>query len=176
MGLNQINLRAIFANIFNVDSMYIIPKMGVWFNPQSMLPTATKPLTWIAYKILSNKPVTVPWFNFETVTVGQTSSLHNFAKTYKIATVDLQFVGTRAESLANGISFWLLRDDVKIQLETVSGKLMADDWEVKTADFFQDGNNNILSYNVRIRIMWLDAIQTTHELAEGVELTQGEII
>ena len=132
-------------------------------------------MTWIAYRILDNDPITIPFGSTEEITVDNKTVNVNRINTYKIANIALQFVGTRAEDLAGSIAFWLQRQTVKDQFATVGGILMADEMKVHTNDFFQDGNNKILSYNVRIRVLWLNKIQTTNEIAEGVDLEGGEV-
>jgi hypothetical protein len=71
MELTNSSLRTILANIFGIDEEYIVPKQANFFNPQSMLPTAEKPKTWIAYKIASNTPVTLPSYEDDTIEVEE---------------------------------------------------------------------------------------------------------
>ena len=166
--LNNKTLRPILASCFGVDEKYIIPKQGNWFNPQSMLPTAEKPLTWIAYKILSNTPMVIPYYSdcVEGVPV-------NYVNVPKVATIQLQFVGTISEELANSMIFWLKREDVMSQFYGVRGALLSDNFNVISSDFFQDGNNNITAYNVIFKVFWLSVLLTTQETITNVEIEGG---
>jgi hypothetical protein len=175
MELDQTNLRIILKNIFQVDEKYIIPLQGNWFNPQNILSKNEKPSTWIAFRIRSNKPTTEPFSSLELVTINEQVVKQNWVNQYKIAIIDLQFVGSKAEKLANGISLWIKRTDVKEQFETVKGKLMSDELSVIPKDFFQEGLNSIISYNVQIKIYWLYEILTTQEVVEEIEEITGEI-
>lgn len=172
--LNSENLRTVLAAIFDISADYVIPKVGIWFNPQSMLPTATKPLTWVAYKITSNTPAALPYFNDQIDVVDNANVRRNYAITPKIATIQLQFVGTQAEELANQVPLWIKRTDVITQFLTVQGKIMADDMTVNATDFYQDGANNILAYNVNIRVAWKSMLLTTQQIVDEVEV-DGDI-
>jgi hypothetical protein len=176
MELTNSSLRTILSNIFGVDEDYIVPKQGNWFNPQSMLPTAEKPKTWIAYKIVNNTPVTLPSYEDDTIEVEEEDVDINIVKVTKIASIDLQFVGNNAESLANGVSMWIKRSDVQAQFETVNGKLMANNMDVVTSDFYQDGFNSVLAYNVRIQIAWVHTMQAVQDKIETVLIEGGIII
>lgn len=154
MELNQTTLRGILAAITSVDTKFIVPKQGNWWNPQDQL---VRPDTWCAYLIRSNRPRTVPFYNQKNTTSGKV----NDVAVLKIATIDLQFVGPKAEDIAQSVAFWPLRADVKAQFEKVQGAIMNDDMEAKSSNFYQAGNNSVIAWNVTIRVMWYHEIQTT---------------
>lgn len=151
MALSQSSLRTILATIFSVDAKYIVPKQGNWFNPQDMLPTEEKPLTWVAFRISKARPRMIP------VLIEDIDGVRSVQVI--ISRVDLQIVGTRAEELAASVSHWLRRQDVKDAFATEDAELIAQDFSVTALDFYQDGANNILSYNVRISVLWESVIE-----------------
>lgn len=160
--LNQSTLRGILASILSVDPKYIVPKQGNWWNPQE----AEKPDTWCAYIIRSNTPRTAPFYvelnGQQTVCVQ------------KIATIDLQFVGQQSEEIAQSISAWALRSDVQEQFKTVGGAILYDGLEARSVNFYQDGTNNILSWNVTIRVIWTQTINANQSVIKTIE-TGGQI-
>ena len=151
MALSQTTLRTTLATILSVDPKYIVPKQGNWFNPQDMLPTEEKPLTWVAYRISRAKPRIIP------VLVEDEDGKRSF--TFIVSKVDLQIVGTRAEALAESVAHWMRRQDVRDAFELIDASLMAQDFTTSVLDFYQDGANNILSYNVSFYVVWESVIE-----------------
>ena len=149
MDLNQTTLRGILAQITSVSENYIVPKQGNWWNPQEQI---TQPDTWCAYTIRRNQPRTVPFY-----TAG---SNVNRATVEKIATIDLQFVGPQSEDIAQSVALWPLRSDVADAFKTVNGALMLDNMEAVSSIFYQAGNNTVLAWNVTIRVLWYQQIDT----------------
>ena len=150
-ALNQTTLRGILAAITSVDEAFIVPKQGNWWNPQEQ---TVKPDTWCAYMIRSNRPRTVPFYH-------ATSDSVNGVAVEKIATIDLQFVGPQSEEIAQSVAFWPFRADVKAQFEKVQGAIMNDDMEARSSTFYQAGNNSVIAWNVTIKVLWYDIINTT---------------
>lgn len=147
MELNQSTLRGILAQITSVNEKYIVPKQGNWWNPQEQI---QKPDTWCAYVIRSNRPVTVPFYN-----EGDLSGVpQNGVATLKIANIDLQFVGPQAEEIAQNVAMWPLRADVQAEFKKVNGALMNDAMEAASSNFYQNGTNNVMAWNVSIRVQW----------------------
>ena len=72
-----------------------------------------------------------------------------------IAYIELQFVGTNAETYANSIQFFPKRQDVLDNLVDCEGVIMLDDFKVRTSDFMQQGLNTVFSYNVNFKIEWI---------------------
>ena len=165
MALNQQTLRGILAQITSVDEQFIVPKQGNWWNPQEQ---NVKPDTWCAYLIRSNKPRTVPFYNEE-------QSGINSAVTEKIATIDLQFVGPQSEEIAENIAFWPLRADVQEQFKKIRGAILNNDLEAKSSNFYQDGINNVIAWNVTIHVIWYDVLDTNQGLMPDMTLN-GNII
>jgi len=159
MELNQSTLRGILASITSVNENYIVPKQGNWWNPQEQ---AQKPDTWCAYMIRSNQPRTLPFYH--------TENGRSLVTAEKIATIDLQFVGPQSEEIAQSVALWPLRSDVARVLKTVQGALLPDDMTARSTPFHQDGTNNVVSWNVTIRILWYSVQETGQAAMPGVTL------
>lgn len=149
MDLNQTTLRGILAQILSVDKKYIVPKQGNWWNPQENQGNINN---WCAYLIKDGKGRTVPFYHSEN---GQ-----NYATQLKITTIDLQFVGPNSEDIANSVSFWYLREDVKEQFEQIRGSILPSDAIARSSVFYQDGGNTVLAWNTQIKIKWFQLIDT----------------
>ena len=162
MELNQTTLRGILAQITSVDERFIVPKEGRWWNPQDL--KNIKPNTWCAYVISSKKPRTYPFFHSES---GITDSVF----TEKIATIDLQFVGLQAEEIADSVALWPLREDVKKAFAEVRGSVLPDDITAVSSNFYQDGSNTVLAWNVTIRVLYYQSLDTTLGRVKTIELT-----
>lgn len=154
MELNQTTLRGILAQILSVDEKYIVPKQGNWWNPQEANANIA---TWCAYMIRRNKPRTVAFYDEG----SDKGTPVNGAATEKIATIDLQFVGEKAEKLANSVALWTLRGDVEEELKKVHGALMRRDMTAESSPFWQDGDNAVTAWNVTISILWYQIADST---------------
>ena len=159
MVLNQTNLRGILAQILSVNTKYIVPKQGNWWNPQEEV---NSPHTWCAYLIRSNRPRTAPFY----VSINN----QNLLAVEKIATIDLQFVGEKSEDIAQSVAMWTNRSDVQEALAQVHGAIMYNDMEAKSSPFYQDGNNTVMAWNVTIRVLWYDVPETTQGRMPAVQL------
>lgn len=84
----------------------------------------------------------------------------NGAATEKIATIDLQFIGPKAEDIAQSVALWPLRADVAQALKTVQGALLPCDMEARSSNFYQDGANTVLAWNVQIKVLWWQVIDS----------------
>lgn len=164
MELNQTNLRGILAEILSVDENHIIPKQGNWYNPQEKRADVEN---WCAYRIKSNKPRTVPFFQEE-------ESGINTVCAEKIADIELQFVGPESEELAQSVTMWPFRSDVKKCFQSVNGSLMNDDMNAISSFFAQDGANTITAWNVTIRILWTAHLDTSQKVLKSADLN-GQI-
>ena len=161
MQLNQTTLRGILAEILSVDEKYVVPKQGNWWNPQSLRNNVAN---WCAYRIKSNKPRTTPFYQTTDKTEGQSVVEKNSVTVLKIATVELQFVGPLSEQLAQSVAMWPLRSDVKTQFAKVNGAVMYDDYTAISSDFYQDGNNTVVAWNVpSVQILWYDVLETNQQ-------------
>jgi len=165
MQLNQTTLRGILATILSVNPDHIVPKQGNWWNPQQ--PGANVE-NWCAYRIKSNKPRTAPFYT-ETTKAGQ--SAENSVCVLKIASIELQFVGPKSEELAQSIAMWPMRSDVKAQFKTVNGAVMYEDYTAIPSDFYQEGNNTVLAWNVPdVKILWYDVLTTGQAPLKTIEM------
>lgn len=153
MELNQTALRGILARVLSVDPKYIVPKQGNWWNPQDANANIAN---WCAYAIRRSTPRTVPLYHEETVN-GQAV---NMAATERIATIDLQFVGPDSETLANSVAFWPLRSDVADEFRAVRGAVMNDGLEADSSPFWQEGDNAVTAWNVTIKVLYWQTINT----------------
>ena len=150
MELNQKTLRGILAAILSVNEKYVVPKQGNWWNPQEQ---NGAPTNWCAYLIRSNRPRTAPGYISEKGV--------NYAVTQKMAKIELQFVGTDAEELAQSVSLWHLRGDVQEQFRSVQGAVMYCDADAVPSIFAQDGTNTVLAWNTTVSVLWWSMKQTT---------------
>ena len=157
MELNQQSLRGILAAITSVNEAFIVPKQGNWWNPQEK---ANCPDTYLAYIIRRNRPRTLPFYNVGEQTSDNVTTKVNGVTTLKIATIDLQFVGPQAESLAQNVCLWPLRSDVIAQFKRVNGSLLPDGLEAVSSNFYQDGNNNVIAWNVTMEVLWYQVLDT----------------
>lgn len=153
MELNQTTLRGILAAITSVSQDHIVPKQGNWWNPQE---NAGNIENWIAYQIRSNKPKIAPFY----VETEKNGSPVNSVAVQKIAIIDLQFVGPDSEDLAQNVSMWPLRSDVKEAFQTIRGAIMYTDMDAQSSTFYQDGNNTVVSWNVQIEVNWYSVLDT----------------
>lgn len=159
MELNQTTIRGILATILSVDEKYVVPKQGNWWNPQEI----GTPATWCSYLIRSNRAITAPYYT-------EINGI-NYAMTEKIATIDLQFVGEQAEAVAQSVALWTIRDDVETALASVQGSIMYTDTDAVSSNFYQSGNNNIVAWNVTIKILWIYGVETGQGLLPDMNLS-----
>lgn len=164
--LNNLNFRTTLKNIYKIDEKYIALKQGNWYNPQQQ---KDKPTTWIAYNVLRNTPVTLPYYRDEEID----GVVNNYVEVTKIAEIDLQFIGLRSEELANNVSTWLKRNDVKLELEEYSGQLMAKDYSAWSSDYIINNASAIKAWNVKIYICWVSQTITEQILFESVTVEGG---
>lgn len=167
MQLNQKTLRGILAAILSVDQSHIVPKQGNWWNPQK---DGANIKNWCAYRIKSNRPRTAPYY-VETTSDTQGATPENSVCVQKIASIELQFVGPDSEELAQSISMWPLRGDVKEQFAAVHGSVMYEDYTAIPSDFYQDGENTVLAWNVPdLKILWFDLLATSQKTLKTIEI------
>jgi hypothetical protein len=153
MELNQTTLRGILAQILSVDPKYVVPKQGNWWNPQDKEANIEN---WCAYQIRRNRPRTAPFYN-EGNDNGQPV---NGVAVLKIADIDLQFIGPRSEELANSVAMWPFRSDVKAQFQQVHGAIMTDEYDAISSNFYQQGANTVMAWNVTISVLWYSILDT----------------
>ena len=168
MQLNQTTLRGILAAILSVDEKYIVPKQGNWWNPQRQ---GANVANWCAYRIKSNLPRTAPCYKVFEKTVNNSATEVNSVAVLKLATVELQFVGSQSEELAQSVAMWPLRTDVKNELAKVKGSIMYESFEAISSDFYQEGNNSVIAWNVpNVKILWWDTLETNQQPLQNVNI------
>lgn len=167
MELNQTTLRGILAQILSVDPKYVVPKQGNWWNPQAKDANIAN---WCAYQIRRNRPRTTPFYE-----VGTTNNQKvNSVAVQKIAEIDLQFVGPKSEELANSVAMWPLRSDVKAQFQTVQGAIMNGEYDAVSSNFYQEGGNTVLAWNVSFKVLWYSLKDTNQGLMPQITF-EGKI-
>lgn len=163
MELNQTTLRGILAAVLSVDPKYVVPKQGNWWNPQDKEANIAN---WCAYQIRRNRPRTAPFYD-EGNNNGQPV---NGVAVLKIAEIDLQFVGPQSEELAQSVSMWPFRSDVKEEFQKVHGAIMNDEYDAISSHFHQDGANTVMAWNVTIRVLWYSILDTNQGFMPGLDL------
>lgn len=159
MQLNQTNLRGILATILSVDESCIVPKQANWWNPQQ---NGQKKL-WCAYRIKSNEARTAPMY--------REINGKNCVCVLKLAKIELQFVGEGSEEVAQSVAMWSLRGDVKSEFEKIHGSIQYENLSTFSTDFYQDGLNSVIAWNVSdLRVLWYDIIETNQTVLKNIEL------
>lgn len=161
MQLNQTTLRGILARIFSVNEKYVVPKQGNWWNPQE---NANNIQNWIAYRIKENRPRTTPFYK-------ELDEGINSVVVLKIATIELQIVGPQSEEIAQSVAMWPLRTDVQNLLAECHGSIMYEDLTAVSSNFYQDGSNNIVAWNIsNLKIKWYDVLQTNQQTIKTIDV------
>ncbi len=167
MELNQTTLRGILAAVLSVDPKYVVPKQGNWWNPQDKEANIAN---WCAYQIRRNRPRTTPFYEEKKIS-GQPV---NSVAVLKIAEIDLQFVGPQSEEIAQSISMWPFRSDVKSEFQKVHGAIMNDEYDAISSMFHQDGANTVMAWNTTIKVLWYSILDTSQGRMPALSL-EGNI-
>jgi hypothetical protein len=161
MQLNQTTLRGILAAILSVDENHVVPKQGNWWNPQQKGANIDN---WCAYRIRRNQPRTAPFYM-------ELEDGVNSAIILKIASIELQFVGPRSEELAQSVALWPLRGDVQAQFAQIKGSVMYSDYTAVSSDFYQDGLNTVVAWNIPdLRVLWYDSMETSQKPIKTIDI------
>jgi hypothetical protein len=158
MALDQTTFRSILVQVLSIDEEFIVPKQGNWFNPQDIQKSPNKPDVWVAFKIGQAKGVNVPMLMFTDDTKTSMSSV-----SWYISKCDIQFLGKRAEELAQSVAHWVHRSDVKNAFRANNAEFMACEAGYRVDSYYQDGLNTNLAYRVTIKVLHSSAIETTQE-------------
>lgn len=165
MQLNQTTLRGILAQILSVNEKYVVPKQGNWWNPQQ---PGANVANWCAYRIKSNRPRTAPSYT-ETTQEGQTAK--NSVCVLKLASIELQFVGPDSEQLAQSVAMWPLRGDVRTEFQKVHGAVLYEDYTAIPSDFYQEGDNTVIAWNVPdLKVLWYDLLATNQQPLKTIDI------
>jgi hypothetical protein len=152
--LNQTNLQATLATLFGLDPRYVVPLQGNVFNPQAGEANPARPRTWCGFRIDGERNVTAAHY------VPNGAPAKNWSVVHKTATISLQFVGDMAEDLSNSVAHWTHNQRAQDGFAAYDGRVFADSGEVTVTDFEQQGVNTVLAYNVRVRVIWADEIDS----------------
>lgn len=172
MELNQTTLRGILAAVLSVDPKYVVPKQGNWWNPQDKEANIAN---WCAYQIKRNRPRITPFYQEGSNKVNNVTTPVNSVAVLKIAEIDLQFVGPQSEELAQSVSMWPFRSDVKSEFQKVHGAIMNDEYDAISSHFHQDGANTVMAWNVTIQVLWYSILDTNQGRMPALDL-QGNVI
>lgn len=157
MGMTQQNLRSILAEIYSVEdedpvTNIIVPKQGNWWNPQDYIPNPDKPTTWIAFLMRDGTPRSTPIYIQADQSEEVTSPI---SMVPNVSWVELQFVGDKAEELAQSLQHWSRMSKVVGLFMAEGAQLMAQDLGKYTvSNFYQDGLNSVLAYNAVFGLQW----------------------
>jgi hypothetical protein len=157
--LDEAFLISILPGILALDAQYVVPRQGNWWNPQDHLEPMAQPKTWCAFAIEDDVPVDAPHYAPDPANPGA-----NWSVQHRIATVALQFVGSRAKASATSVGHWLHRADVFAALSQIDGRLIGSASAISVVDFVQEGANTVKAYTVRIRIAYASEIETGQTL------------
>jgi hypothetical protein len=167
--LDQEFLQSVLPVILGIDPKYVIPRQGTFFNPQDMLPTPEKPMTWCAFALEDENPATITHYVVDGATPPQ-----NWSVQHKIGWLALQFVGTRAKAMASSIGHWTQRQDVRDNLlGPIDGQIFADSGRVSVVDFVQEGQNTVKAYTARVHILYASEIETGQVAMPGLVFQGG---
>lgn len=144
---------SILPAIFGSDPRYVVRRQGNWFNPQDSMGYPAKPITWIAYTIEDEHPITLPHYASDTTPA-------NWSVIHSAATIAIQFVGERARAQAASMLHWAHRDDVFQAFSQVDGVILPGSFKMTATDFYQDGLNTIRAYTVRFDVVYASEIET----------------
>jgi hypothetical protein len=125
-------------------------------------------MTWVAYSIDGDRPMDIAHFQGELP--GS-----NWSVQHRIAALVLQFVGTYAHELALSVGHWSHNSVVAAQFYLVEGRVMGDVGDIRMTDFFQDGENTVKAYNVRVNVVWVSRIDTGQGAMEDL-VFEGEVV
>lgn len=149
-SLTSTLLKTILTNIFFAEAdraiygKYVVPKQGNWYNPQDT--TTDKIATWIGYNIPFRKSKI-------RARLDQDENNNEEDVVSEIVTIELQFVGAKAEEVALTLMHWNSRTDVHEALAVVSGQPLDEEVKIVQSVYKQDGLNTIYAYNVKRRIV-----------------------
>jgi hypothetical protein len=133
--------RAFLVTIFGIPESRIVPLQGNWWNPQD----EKRVENWIGFRRGTATPKIKPFFREEDPSVSEC---------YCEVPVRLQIVGAQAEEMAQSVMHWPNRNDVLDALEDLGVQPILEGFgKYEVSDFFQDGGNTVLAYNVGFRLL-----------------------
>ncbi len=156
-------LQAQLPEILGLDSKFVVPRQGNWWNPISMMPRADRPSTWCAFAIEDELPVTIPF-----LLADAAPSL--WSVQHKMTHIALQFIGTLAKVLASSVGHWINRESAAAAFALIDGKIMGDSGRVSAVDYYYDGDNAVRAYTTRLRVLWASEIPTAQRLVSQTGL------
>lgn len=170
--VTQEELRDFLSTVFDVDEKYIVPKQWNWYNPQML---ADKPLTWMSFRIKTNRPISTNFKIIDSSVVDEVTTYTQYLSSYNIAEIELQFIGKRAEEYAGSIQFFPQRSDIRSELEDCGGVIMLNDFRAYPSDYILDGLNTVISWNVNFKIEWTKKQLVDQDIAQGIDSIGGTL-
>jgi hypothetical protein len=171
--MTQSSLRSTLETIFSADpidspiGIYVVPKQGNWFNPQDSILNPDKPKTWIAFLMRDALPRSTSIY-LKNPTDEEDPPL---SMVPNISYVELQFVGTMAEALAQSVQHWLHMPLVADTFGADNAQVMAQDLgKYNVSNFYQDGENTVLAYNTTVGIQWANVLASTQDQLISAEM------
>lgn len=173
MALTHEFLRTFLSTAFNADPKFVVPKQGNWFNPQDASPNDEKASTWCAFRINHSTPRVIPFYQLEESDLGVKT---NVSTNYMISEIQLQLVGSKAEENAISVAHWMNRFDLNEMLSDNLMQFCADGLgKYVVSQFYQDGLNTVLAYNLTFMLQWASTINTAQTILTTVNIEGGEI-
>lgn len=173
-ALDSTSLRQALSEIFFAQEdraenlKYIVPKQGNWYNPQNV--EVNKPATWIAYNI-KDRVGTIRAFEDTESIEGR---MHPVNIVPELVTIELQFVGVKAEQFAISVAHWPHSATVAEAFKQFDGVVRDDKISSIATWFKQEGFNTIYAYNVRVRVYCTNILVSSAEQLTSVSFIREE--
>ncbi len=139
--MTNTEFRAFLVTIFELPESRIVPLQGNWWNPQD----EKRIENWIGFRRGTGTPKIKPFFREDDPCISES---------YCEVPARLQIVGAQAEEMAQSVQHWPNRTDVLDALEVLGVQIIFEGFgKYEVSDFFQDGLNTVLAYNVTFRLL-----------------------
>jgi hypothetical protein len=170
--LTQSFMQTFLTTAFAVPSNFVVPRQGNWYNPQASASDGHKPNTWCAYLVKKTRARALPYYELADDHVSNQSTVP------VISDIDVQLVGSEAETAAMSMMHWLNRPDLTALLVQNGMQLVGQPADIIVSAFMQDGMNNVLAYNGVFSIQWDNFVTSTAQQLTSVTLplTDGVIV
>lgn len=168
MAFNQQTLQGFLSLAFGINSSFVVPKQGTWYNPQAQASDGSKPDTWCAYRIVSSSAWSLPFG------VDQPSGAGVLKTSINTAIVEIQLVGEYAEQAVQSMQFWNERNSVTSYASNNGfATFYGSSGGYTVSTFVQEGVNTVLAYNARFKVQWNNQWAGTTEILTTVNAPSG---
>jgi len=168
--LTQQFLQTFLTTAFSVSPSFVVPRQGNWYNPQAAAVSGKKPNTWCAYLVKKSRGRTLPYFEDPGDGTSPSSTIPT------ISDIEVQLVGSEAETAAMSMMHWLNRPDLLTLLMNNGMQLTGKIPDIITSPFMQDGMNDVLAYNGVFSIQWDNYVATNQTQLLTATVNTGVII